>query len=49
MSIYLSNHPLAKGLIGIGERAIAHENDAALDAYFAPGYVFHGPTGTLMA
>lgn len=47
MSVHLSNHPFAKGLIRIGERAIAHEDDAALDAYFAPGYVFHGPTGDL--
>lgn len=47
MSAHLSNHPLAEGLIRIGEGAIAHEDDAALDAYFAPGYVFHGPTGDL--
>jgi len=35
----------AQQLIGIGETAIAQHDDAALDAYFAPDFVFHGPTG----
>src|ERR1700747_1874125 len=33
----LVSHPLAQGLIRIGETAIAKENDDALRAYFAPG------------
>lgn len=36
---------MARGLIEIGERAIAVEDDAALDAYFAGDFVFHGPGG----
>ena len=34
----MSQNPLAEPLIRIGEIAIARENDAALDAYFAPGF-----------
>lgn len=47
MSRSSSSHPLAEGLVRIGEQAIAKEDDQALEAYFAPGYVFHGPTGDL--
>jgi predicted ester cyclase len=36
-----------RGLILIGREAIAVENDAALDAYFASGYALHGPAGTM--
>lgn len=36
---------LVQGLIEIGERGIAVEDDAALDAYFANDYVLHGPDG----
>ena len=35
----------ARKLIAIGETAIARHDDGALDAYFAPDFVFHGPTG----
>lgn len=35
----------ARQLIGIGETAIAQHDDRALDAYFSPDFVFHGPTG----
>jgi len=42
-----SDHPLARGLIRIGDEAIARENDALLREYFAEGYVFHGPNGDL--
>ena len=38
---------LVQGLIRIGEQAIVREDDAALDAYFAEDYVFHGPGGDL--
>ena len=36
---------IVQGLIRIGEQAIVREDDAALDAYFAPDFVFHGPQG----
>lgn len=37
----------ARGLIRIGEDGIARENDAAVDAYFAPEFIFHGPGGDM--
>lgn len=43
----LSANPHAAGLVRIGRQAIARQDDAALDAYFAPGFVFHGPAGDL--
>jgi predicted ester cyclase len=42
-----SQHPLAEGLVRIGETAIAREDGAALRAYFAPGYVLHRPGGDI--
>ena len=44
---FISDSPLARNLIRIGDEAIAREDDAALRAYFAEGYVFHGPGGDL--
>ena len=44
---FVSDSPLARDLIRIGDEAIAREDDAALRAYFAPDYVFHGPGGDL--
>lgn len=44
---FISDSPLARDLIRIGDEAIAREDDAALRAYFAEGYVFHGPSGDL--
>jgi predicted ester cyclase len=44
---FISDHPLARGLIRIGDEAIARENDALLREYFAEDYVFHGPNGDL--
>ncbi|HTC59482.1 MAG TPA: ester cyclase [Solirubrobacteraceae bacterium] len=44
---FISDTPLAKDLIRIGDEAIAREDDAALRAYFAEDYVFHGPGGDL--
>jgi len=35
----------ARKLIRIGETGIARQDDQALDAFFAPGFVFHGPAG----
>jgi hypothetical protein len=44
---FSSDSPLARDLIRIGDEAIAHADDAALRAYFAEDYVFHGPGGDL--
>lgn len=41
----LDPHKLADDLVRIGEEAIAKPDDAALDAYFAADFVFHGPDG----
>lgn len=35
----------ARQLIRIGKTGIAKQDDRALDAFFAPDFVFHGPTG----
>ena len=43
MPDFISDTPLARDLIRIGDEAIAREDDAALRAYFAQDYVFHGP------
>ena len=47
MAGFISDSPFARELIRIGDEAIARENDAALRAYFAEDYVFHGPGGDL--
>src|SRR6201986_1770356 len=44
---FISDSPLARDLIRIGDKAIARADDAALPAYFAEDYVFHGPGGDL--
>ena len=44
---FISDNPLARDLIRIGEEAIATEDDAKLRAYFTDDYVFHGPGGDL--
>ena len=44
---FISDGPLARDLIRIGDEAIARENDVALRAYFSEDYVFHGPGGDL--
>ena len=44
---FISDSPLARELIRLGGEAIAREDDAALRAYFAEDYVFHGPSGDL--
>lgn len=38
---------IVQGLVRIGEEGIATEDDAALDAYFADDFVFHGPDGDM--
>lgn len=47
MSMQQSDNRHAAGLVRIGRQAIAQEDDDALDAYFAPNFVFHGPAGDL--
>jgi hypothetical protein len=33
------------GLIRVGEQELTGEDEAAVDAYFAPDLAFHGPDG----
>ena len=33
------------GLVRIGEKELTGEDEAAVDAYFAPDFRFHGPDG----
>jgi predicted ester cyclase len=47
MPRFISDSPLARELIRIGDEAIAHEDDVALRAYFTNDYVFHGPGADL--
>jgi predicted ester cyclase len=47
MSGFISDSPLARDLIRIGDEAIAREDDAKLRDYFTEDYVFHGPGGDL--
>ena len=42
-----SREELVAGLIWIGEHGIATADDKALDQYFSPEFVFHGPDGDL--
>jgi predicted ester cyclase len=44
---FISDSPLARDLIRIGNEAIAREDEPALRAYFTQDYVFHGPGGDL--
>jgi predicted ester cyclase len=44
---FISDSPLARDLIRVGDEAIAREDDAALRGYFTDGYVFHGPGADL--
>ena len=41
----MNRDEMVQGLIRIGEQGIVREDDAAIDAYFAEGFVFHGPEG----
>jgi hypothetical protein len=44
---FISDSPLSRDLIRIGNEAIAHDDDAKLRDCFAEDYVFHGPGGDL--
>lgn len=41
----MSRDELVRGLVRIGELEITGEDQATVDAYFAPGFKFHGPDG----
>lgn len=41
----MNRNQIVRELIRIGEQAIVREDDDALDAYFTPDFVFHGPQG----
>lgn len=43
----MNRDDIARGLIRIGEQAIVREDDAAVDAYFAPDFALHAPGGDL--
>src|SRR5580704_2002066 len=47
MSGSISDTPLARDLIRIGNEAIAQEDDEKLRDYFREDYVFHGPGADL--
>ena len=40
-----SRDELVSGFVRIGEMMVAGENQAEIDAYFAPDFRFHGPDG----
>jgi predicted ester cyclase len=44
---FISDSPLARGLIRVGDEAITRKDDAQLRDYYAKDYVFHGPGGDL--
>src|SRR4051794_7028713 len=41
----LSRDELVSGLVRVGELELTGENQAEVDAYFAPDFKFHGPDG----
>jgi predicted ester cyclase len=45
----VARHPgrdeLVRSLIRVGEQELTGEHEAEVDAYFAPGFTFHGPDG----
>jgi predicted ester cyclase len=45
--LQVTRDELVARLIRIGEHGIAIEDDEALDQYFSPEFVFHGPDGDL--
>jgi hypothetical protein len=40
-----SRQQLVEGLIRVGEQELTGEDEAEVDAYFAPDFAFHGPDG----
>jgi predicted ester cyclase len=45
MARHTSRQELVAGLIRIGQLELTGENEAEVDAYFAPDFTFHGPDG----
>jgi predicted ester cyclase len=43
-----SREELVAGLIRVGEQELTDEDEAEVDAYFAPDFAFHGPDGAEM-
>jgi predicted ester cyclase len=43
-----SRDELIAGLVRVGELELTGEDEARVDAYFAPDFVFHGPDGAEM-
>ena len=41
----VSREELVARLIRVGEQELTGEDEAEVDAYFAPDFVFHGPDG----
>jgi hypothetical protein len=41
----MTREQLVSGLVRIGEKEMTGEDEAEVDAYFAPGFRFHGPDG----
>jgi predicted ester cyclase len=41
----MTRDELVRGLVRIGELELTGERQAEVDAYFAPGFRFHGPDG----
>jgi predicted ester cyclase len=41
----MSREELVSGLIGVGEKEMTGEDQAGIDAYFAPDFKFYGPDG----
>ncbi len=41
----MSREELVSGLVSVGEKEMAGEDEAEVDAYFAPDFRFHGPDG----
>jgi predicted ester cyclase len=42
---HASREELVESLVRVGEQELTGEHEADVDAYFAPGFVFHGPDG----
>jgi hypothetical protein len=42
-----SRQQLVKGLIRVGEQELTGEDEAEVDAYFAPDFAFQGPDSEL--
>ena len=45
MVVDMSRDQLVSGLVRIGEKEMTGEDQAGIDAYFAPDFKFHGPDG----